>query len=192
MRLPASLDEMATRKEIILFILILVLGAVAFLRTVYLVEIGRNQELKIQVKNLTMQKEAMEQFQQTVLAKQGEQQKVQQTQRSNLRLKILLGERVPAARDLTGLVGQITEESFTRGIRIESIEYQPVKSEQGLGHTTIMMKAYGRYQDIVAYLGRLERLAVLLDLGNVTLGQSGEGNSELSFAWQADYYEIGG
>ena len=191
MRLPASLDEMATRKEIILFALIMLLGAVAFLRTIYLVEIARSQELTVQVKNLTMQKEAMEKFQETVLAKQGEQEKIP-TQRSNLRLKILLGERVPAVRDLTGLVGQITEESFTRGIRIESVEYQPVKSDQGLGHTTIMMKAYGRYQDIVAYLGRLERLAVLLDLGTVTLEQSGEGSTELSFAWQADYYETGG
>lgn len=192
MKFPTSLDDVPTRQEIVLFAMVVLLGLIAFVRAVYLIELSEGRELEAQLKTLHLEKEAIQKFKEAVQSKRLK-AKESQKRFPNVRLQILMEKRIPTIRNLTALIGHITSDSFLHGIQLQSVQYDPLQKIGRLGYTSIEMKGVGRYNDIVEYLARLERLETLLNLESFSLagGSGKEEGGDLSFEWKADYYEMG-
>lgn len=191
MKQPSSLNDVITPRELILFGVILVIAFVATFNVVLRPKLVKQAQLGVQVHALEAERAAIHKFQE-VMRNRAPGQDPLLTPLDNAHLQILSGVRAPELPDLNHLVGTITAENFLRGLRLESIEYDPIQHNPDYLHSTIRVKASGNYREVVEYLARLEHLEILLHLKKFSLGLQNKGTNDITIEWEADYYQMKG
>jgi Tfp pilus assembly protein PilO len=190
MKLMISLDDSPTRSELVLFAIILLATVLTSTRMLYTPQLQETTQLKSQIKNLNMEKNAIYKFREAI-QKKAEVVDQPKIEYANVYLQILSGQRMSAVKGLTDLVGYLTTDTLARGVELKSINYEPIQQTQGYGSTAITVQGMGEYQSIIDYIERIEELETLLHMTNISLSVDTKLIPSVAFDLKAQYYEVG-
>lgn len=165
-----ALQKTSTLREQILTLLVMVSMALLFYRVLYSPKHQNRMALKTQLQNLTMEKEALEKFTQTLLEKIPEKEIGALSPSLTTKIKILNGEMEPVARETKDLLLQFTTPKILSGIDIKEMN-----NETGIGSKLpytegkFSLLAEGTFGNVTKYLERLEEIPALFIIDNVSI-----------------------
>ena len=152
------------REQILAFAVVLGL-LVSFARVLYFPKRMEQTELTTKIKNLSLEKEALEKFTEALL-KQPPKAKPEDL---SPRIKILKGEMAPFAEETSLLLSQMTAPEFLKGITIKKMSDISPQKKNNYSQSGFVISAQGPFQNIYAFLERAEQFPALMMIDNVTL-----------------------
>lgn len=169
-----DLDQVANRREQILFALVALVLIVLFFRVFYAQQSRKINEADKKLQALSMEKNALIKF---AASTPSLQKSETLSRKKGIKMKILFGEVKDVYQEVTTLLAQLTEPGFLGRIKVQKMSFEPDVSEKGYRKTDFSLNILGSYLDVVQYLERLEQFPALFRLESVNL-QSAEGHPQ--------------
>jgi Tfp pilus assembly protein PilO len=183
-----DLDQVANRREQLLFGLILLAFLVFFFRFLSLPQSVKIEAAKSQKEALHSEKEALTSF----LASTPSLQKGETLSRKKgIKMKILFDEVKGVYQDAITLLAQLTDPLFLGGINVEKMNFQPTVADRGFSKTDFSITVLGSFVDVIQYLERLEQFPALFSLEQISLRSTEMQPQVLETEIQGRFFQLG-
>lgn len=156
----------ANRREQLLGVAVILVLLAMYFRVLYSPKQLSNVQLKTQVENLKLEKEALEKFTEVL------KQKIPETKTAFdspllTKIQILKGEQEPVTRETSDLLTYITSQDFLKGIRIREMSDLAVKKQEGYQRQNFFIQMEGSFTNITRYLEKMEAMPALMTIDNI-------------------------
>ena len=171
----------ASRREQILFGIILILSMVFFLKGVYVAKLAEARLVQAQVESFELERSVLQRFlERTPTLTIPPASPLQ----GDIKLMILEGKAETPFADLPSLLPRLTAPQFLEGVRVRGLAFQPVMREAGYSRVDFSLEAGGSFGEMISFLERIENLPALIHVKDLVLsaqeGRATEVRAELS------------
>jgi len=164
-----DLKKVANTREQVLAGLVMLAIFVMYARVFYSPKSTEVARLKSQVKNLKMEKEALEKFTQALRETTLKEQLKAAKEPPSIKIQVLRGDVKSVAKETSALLSLVTSQPFLKGILVKEMNDLPLKQEKGYKKGDFFINAQGPFRNMTDYLDRIRKLPVLLVLENIDL-----------------------
>lgn len=102
-----------------------------------------------------------------------------------------ISEKLPADRQVSKLLSEISEEGATNGVRIVAVKPMPSEEKNGVVRLRLQVTLEGRYADIGDYFERIENLPRLISVDNFMFEPKVENSNLLTAQVYLSAYYLG-
>ena len=142
---------------------------VMFVRVIYSPKKDEVTRLKSQVKNLKMEKDALNKFTQALRETALKEQLQVAKELPSIKVQVLKGDVKSVAKETAALLSLVTSQPFLKGILVKEMSDLSPKQEKGYKKADFFINAQGSFRNMIDYLDRIRKLPVLLVLENIDL-----------------------
>lgn len=182
-----DLDQVANRREQILFAMVAFVFVILFFRVFYAQQARKMETAGQKVQALTLERDALVKFSQVTPTLQKSETL---SRRKGIKMKILYGEVKGAVQEATALLAQLTESAFLGRVAVQTMSFQPPVAERGYWKTDFSLNVLGSFVDVVQYLERLEQFPALFNVEQVSLRAAEGQPQELQAEIQGRFFRL--
>lgn len=164
-----DLQKTATTREQILAALVMLSLFVMFFRVIYFPKKEATQQLKSQIQNMKLEKEALAKFTRALREAKQKALPLPGMEPISRQMQVLKGEIQPVATTTATLLAHITTPLFLKGVRVKGMSDIPPKKEAGFEKADFFLNIQGSFRNIIGYIGEIEKLPALLLTDNIAL-----------------------
>lgn len=165
----AELKKVANLREQILAGLVMLAIFVMFVRVIYSPKKDEVTRLKSQVKNLKMEKDALDKFTQALRETALKEQLQAAKELPSIKVQVLKGDVKSVAKETPALLSLVTSQPFLKGILVKEMSDLAPKQEKGYKKADFFINAHGFFRNMIEYLDRMRKLPALLVVENIDL-----------------------
>jgi Tfp pilus assembly protein PilO len=161
-----NLNQVANRREQVLFSFFVLVFLMLFFRTFYASQVRKVREVQKKIESVRLEKEALERFAATAPVFKREQKL---SARREAKIKVLYGEVESDYEDIGALLAKISEPDFMRRSSLQKINLSDPKPGQGYVATDFTLSLVGNFSDMIQSLEKMEQFPALFRLENVVV-----------------------
>lgn len=160
-----DLGQEATRREQILFGVVVLVLIVLFFRIFYGGQAKKQDLSQGRLNALKAEKEALVKFSAfTPMIERG----ATLSRKKGIKVKILTGEIRSDYGEMSVLLQEVTEPGFLGGVKVENLSYLPPMPDQGYTKSDFTINVRGSFMEVLRYLERLEQFPALFEVSGVS------------------------
>ena len=184
-----DLKKIANSRETMLAILFYLALVFMFLRLFYWPHREELQMLSERISSMQLEKEALEKFTLAAAALQQTEPSLAQRQ-PNPKIQILSGKKTNSAKTLSALFNKITQHDFTGPLVIDSMSQLSKVNQNGYSKTPFTINAHGTFDNMLAFIDRLDRFEALTAVDTVALFLQNQYQNDVSLELTANLYQL--
>ncbi|MDP2600620.1 MAG: hypothetical protein Q8P84_07830 [Deltaproteobacteria bacterium] len=186
----ADLKKTANPREQILGLLVSVALFAMFLRVVYFPKKEAAEQLRSQIHNLILEREALQKFTDALLTTLSRQSATKQPSKGSSDAQILKGEARAIVEEISPFLEKMTTPQFLQGVLVRSMSHIPPKNENGFLKTSFFMEAHGSFRNVTSYLERIAALPVLVSIDNVSLKTTDAKTAQVDVEISGSFFQM--
>lgn len=186
-----DLKQIATSREIILATLFMAAVLILFMRILYAPKAKDIAALKLQIKNLVFEKEAMVKFTSAV-AKQPKPPPSPTTGDVEPRLAVIMGQKDPEVSDIASLMAKITEPDFLKNVQLDSFKFLDSTDEKGFSKRGFVIEGRGSFSGVSSFVKKIEKMPALITTDSLSLKEDPEKPGEVKLKLEGTLYQAKG
>ncbi len=186
-----DLKKIASAREVILALIVVIFVFVAFFRAIYNPKSEQLSDIKKQMDEMALQEKSLMQQIDVLKLKQEKQQQTKELS-NNIKVKILKRELPPRIADSVSMIEKIVSIGKTEGLVFDSMSSKNQDSKTSISRLNINFKVHGPFKSLTNFLEKLDSIQELFVIDSLVINSDPTKNVEASLDARATLFQVEG